>query len=24
MFRRNFEKFADDAGENVVAAGPRV
>src|SRR6266508_1851029 len=24
MFRRNFEKFADDAGENVAAAGPRV
>jgi phosphoenolpyruvate carboxykinase (ATP) len=22
MFRRNFEKFADDAGEAVVAAGP--
>jgi phosphoenolpyruvate carboxykinase (ATP) len=24
MFRDNFEKFADDAGEAVVAAGPRV
>jgi phosphoenolpyruvate carboxykinase (ATP) len=24
MFRENFEQFAADAGEAVVAAGPRV
>jgi phosphoenolpyruvate carboxykinase (ATP) len=24
MFRENFEKFADSAGESVTAAGPRV
>jgi phosphoenolpyruvate carboxykinase (ATP) len=24
MFRDNFEQFADDAGEDVVAAGPQV
>jgi phosphoenolpyruvate carboxykinase (ATP) len=24
MFRDNFEKFADSAGADVTAAGPRV
>jgi phosphoenolpyruvate carboxykinase (ATP) len=24
MFRNNFEQFADDAGPDVVAAGPRL